>query len=119
MMTYLHTETAHNSCVVCVTLKCLSEIILEEETHGMSLCCAQSGLILCDPADGSPSGSSVHGILQAGILEWLPLPTPGNLPNPGINLCLLHWQAASFPLHHLGSPILYITHDGREQHCDH
>ena len=71
MMTYLHTETAHDSCVVCVTLKCLSEIILEEETHGMSLCCAQSGLILCDPADGSPSGSSVHGILQAGILEWV------------------------------------------------
>ena len=24
---------------------------------------------LCDPMDGSPSGSSVHGILQARILE--------------------------------------------------
>ena len=34
--------------------------------------------------DCSPPGSSVHGILQARILEWLPLPTPGDLSNPGI-----------------------------------
>ena len=27
-------------------------------------------LTLCDPTDGSPPGSSVHGILQARILEW-------------------------------------------------
>ena len=25
---------------------------------------------LCDPIDGSPSGSSVHGIFQARVLEW-------------------------------------------------
>ena len=25
---------------------------------------------LCDPTDGSPAGSSVHGIFQARILEW-------------------------------------------------
>ena len=31
----------------------------------------QSCLILCSPIDGSPPGSSVHGILQAGILEWV------------------------------------------------
>ena len=29
-------------------------------------------------------GSSVHGILQERILEWLPFPTPGELPDPGI-----------------------------------
>ena len=28
--------------------------------------------------------SSVHGILQAGILEWMPYPPPGDLPGPGI-----------------------------------
>ena len=33
--------------------------------------------------DCSPPGSSVHGILQARIQEW-PFPSPGNLPNPGI-----------------------------------
>ena len=31
----------------------------------------QSYLTLCDPMDCSPSGSSVHGILQATILEWV------------------------------------------------
>ena len=34
--------------------------------------------------DCSPPGSSVHGILQAGILEWVAIPPPGDLPNPGI-----------------------------------
>ena len=28
-------------------------------------------LTLCDPMDQSPSGSSVHGVLQARILEWV------------------------------------------------
>ena len=31
----------------------------------------QSCLTLCDPIDGSPPGSSVRGILQARILEWV------------------------------------------------
>ena len=31
----------------------------------------QSCPILCDPKDGSPPGSSVHGILQARTLEWV------------------------------------------------
>ena len=32
---------------------------------------AQSCLTLCDPMDCSPPGSSVHGISQARILEWV------------------------------------------------
>ena len=35
---------------------------------------AQSCLILCDPTDCSPLGSSVHGIPQARILEWVAIP---------------------------------------------
>ena len=31
----------------------------------------QSCPTLCDPIDGSPPGSSVHGILQARTLEWV------------------------------------------------
>ena len=34
----------------------------------------QSCLTLCDPMDCSLSGSSVHGILQARILEWVAVP---------------------------------------------
>ena len=33
--------------------------------------CAQSCLTLCHPMDCSQPGSSVHGILQARILEWV------------------------------------------------
>ena len=34
--------------------------------------------------DYSPPGSSVHGILQARILEWVAVPSPEDLPDPGI-----------------------------------
>jgi len=34
--------------------------------------------------DCRPPGFSVHGILQARVLEWLPFPLPGNLPDPRI-----------------------------------
>ena len=34
----------------------------------------QSCLTFCNPMDGSPPGSSVHGILQARILEWITMP---------------------------------------------
>ena len=49
--------------------------------------CAQplhSCLALRDPVHCSPPGSSVGGILQTRILEWLPCPPPGDLPDPGI-----------------------------------
>ena len=34
--------------------------------------------------DCNPPGSSVHGILQARILEWVAMPFSRDLPNPGI-----------------------------------
>ena len=39
---------------------------------------------LCNPLGGSPPGSSVHGILQARILECSALPPPEDLPHSGI-----------------------------------
>ena len=50
----------------------------------MKVLVAQSCPSLCDLMDCSPPGSSVHGILQARILEWLPFPSPGDLPDPGV-----------------------------------
>ena len=42
------------------------------KTSMIELCVhAQSCLTLCDPMDYSSPGSSVHGILQARILEWV------------------------------------------------
>ena len=45
---------------------------------------AQSYPTLCDPVDCSLPVSSVHGIFQGRILEWVPFPSPGDLPDPGI-----------------------------------
>ena len=42
---------------------------------------AQSCPTLCNPVDCSPSGSSVHGILQAKYWSGRPCPPPGDLPN--------------------------------------
>ena len=39
---------------------------------------------LCDPMDCSLPGSSVNGIFQGEILEWVARPSSGDFPNPGI-----------------------------------
>ena len=62
---------------------------------------AQSCPTLCNSMDCSPPGSSVHGISQARTLEWVPFLPPGDLPDLGLNLCLLYWQAKSLPLSYL------------------
>ena len=51
-------------------------------------------------------GSSVRGISQAKIKIEVGchFPSPEDTPNSGIVLCLLHWQADSLPLSHLGTP---------------
>ena len=55
----------------------------------------------CNPMDCSLPGCSVHGILQAKILEWVwPFPSPGDLPNPG----LLHCRQILYHLSHQGRP---------------
>ena len=46
--------------------------------------CTQSCLTLCDPMDCSLPGASVHGIVQARVLEWVADPFSRDLPNPGI-----------------------------------
>ena len=50
----------------------------------MCVCVSYLCLTLCDPMDCSPPGSSVHGVLQAGILEWFFVPFFKDLPDLGI-----------------------------------
>ena len=42
--------------------------------------------------DCGPPGSSIHG---QEYWSGLPFPSPGDSPDPGSNLCLLHWEADS------------------------
>ena len=45
---------------------------------------SQSSPTLCDAIECSPPGSSVHGIPQARMLEWIAIPFSGDLPDPEI-----------------------------------
>ena len=60
---------------------------------------------LCDSMDYSPPGSSVHGILQARILEWVAISSSGDLPDPGIEPGSSSLQADSLPSEPPGKPI--------------
>ena len=64
---------------------------------------------LCDPMGCSSLVSSLHRISQARILEWVAIPTPGDLPNPEIEpkapgspalqvefVLLSHWEVPSY-----------------------
>ena len=64
---------------------------------------------LCDPMDCSLPGSSIHGIFQARVLEWLPFPSPGDLPNPGIEPRPSALQADSLLSDPPGKPIFVVT----------
>ena len=57
----------------------------------------QSCLNLCHPLDCSLPSSSVYGILQARILEWVARPSPRDLPDPGIKPRSPALQADSLP----------------------
>ena len=72
--------------------------------------CAQSSPTLCDSMDCSLPGSSIHGILQTRILEWVAMPSsrgsswpfliePTTLVSPALTRRFL-------PLSHLGNRIL-------------
>ena len=65
---------------------------------------AQLYLTLGNPVDYSPPGSSVHGILQARILEWVAIPSPGDLPDAGIEPGLLPCRQILYCLSRQGSP---------------
>ena len=59
---------------------------------------------LFDPMGCGPADSSVHGISQARIVEWVAFPPPGNLPDPGIEPTSPVLQVDSLPLSHWGRP---------------
>ena len=64
-------------------------------------------LFFCDTMDYSPPDSSVHGILQARILEWLPFLSGGDLPDPKIKPGSSTLQVDSLPSEPPGKPNRY------------
>ena len=68
-------------------IRCLNALGKERKVKVAQLC-----LTLCDPMD-----HTVHGILQARILEWVAVPLSRRSPNRGIEHWSLSLQAASLP----------------------
>ena len=70
-----------------------------------SLCClgTKSVWLFCNPMDYSRPDSSVHGISQARILEWVPISFSRASSQPRD---LLLWRGGSLPLSQEGSPLL-------------
>ena len=73
----------------------------------MKVLVAQQCLIVCDSMDSSPPGSSVHGILQARILQWAAIPFSRGSSGPG------DWTRGSNPgLLHCRQILYYLSHQG-------
>ena len=76
--------------VIWTKINCFTLLIFLGQNSEAPMCFAwlvlclvtQSCLTLCDPMDCSPPGSSVHGILQARILEWVAMPSSGESSQP-------------------------------------
>ena len=75
---------------------------------------------LCDPMDCSPPGSSIHGILQAWILEWVAIPLSRDFPDPEIKPRFPALKADSLPSEHQGAHAIWIFKMGliAYNHCD-
>ena len=72
--------------------------------YRMCVLVTQSCPALYDPMDCSPQGSSVHGILQARILETAALFFSRDLPNPGIKVGSPTLQVDALQSELLGKP---------------
>ena len=57
--------------IISMSLFCEVSSSINTQVHSLIECCAQWCLTLCDHMDCSPPGSSVHGILQKRIPEWV------------------------------------------------
>ena len=67
-------------------------------------------LTIWDPMDCSLPGSSVHGILQARILEWVSIPFSKKIfPPQGSNPGLPHCRQILYHLSHQGSPAVEVS----------
>ena len=101
-------------------LECMNGVLIEKvqagELHGQTqvmkgaLVAFREGLCVRTLSDSlrprglQPSDSAVHGILQVRRLECVACPSTGELPDPGIELNLLHFRQSPYSQRHQGNP---------------
>ena len=69
------------------------------------VCSVAQSFLFVTPGTIAPPGSTVHGITQARILKWVAIPSPGDLPDPGIKPA----SQDSLPLAPLRKPGHYVA----------
>ena len=79
--------------------------VRRECSYHLKALVAQSCSTLCDPMNCSPPGSSVHGILQARILEWVAIPFSRGSSQS--NQGLLHCRQLRCHLNHQGMVLMF------------
>ena len=91
---------------------------------GKGVCVLLNHVWLCsDPMDCSPLGSSVHGILQDRILEWLAIPFSRGSPPPRdqtLVSCIVGWFFTIWATREeaqLGKLLLLLSRFSRVQLC--
>ena len=62
----------------------------------MKVLVARSNLTLCNPTDYSQPGPSVHGILQATVLEWVAMPSSSGSSPPRDQTQVSHMAGGFF-----------------------
>ena len=77
----------------------LQELLVSVHDQLLQLCPT-----LCHAMDCSPPDSSVPGILQARILEWVSYSPPGDLPDPGIKPASPALAGGFFTIEPCGKP---------------
>ena len=85
-------------CLVLLYERLGFQLWFQTAPTGVKVIVAQLCPNLCDPMD-----YTVHGILQARM-EWVAVPSPGDLPNPGIEPWSLTLQEDSLPAEPPGKP---------------
>ena len=72
-------------------------------------CClvAQLCPTLCNSMNCNPAGSSDHGFSQPRILAWVAISSPGDFPNPGIELRSPTLAGTFFTAEPVGKPNTY------------
>ena len=89
--------------------KALYSLSLKEIVPDQSAKSLQSCPTLCEPMDHSPPGSSVHGIIQARILEWVAMPFSRGSSLPKDRTCVSYVSCISRQiLYHLGAQDVLI-----------
>ena len=96
-------------------------IYIHMYVHTHTRVCVLSHFSLCDPMDRSPPSSSVHGILQARILEWLVMPSSRGSSQSRDQTCISYvsctGRQALYHYCHLGSLIYSIYVGGGQKVC--